>query len=394
MLPILLTIGYNFCSYAALNRNSWININVLVVLAFMLLSSLLYAFSTFIPGARREMLRGTVRYELMEGILSMLMIATLVVFASTGCQLGAALTRQTTTYTDPITFSQHYVSDLLFVKGPEINTEIYSRGITYLIDAFTINEFISSIAQKNPRPGNSPLGINIALHSGDEPAWIFFAYYGILTFFSAYIVVTFGLLFLLFLSLPLIAQLSLTIILPFSIVIRSISFSGPRLRDASNTLFSIAVALYFVLPLTLVLDSSIVNWVYCINTNPNQCNPYSQYLQSYTLSSIPVGQIFTSQESINVGGSGGASLNVPMNFLATSATASGGLFSMLNDLFLGLFEMPYIVNTVIYQIAQYLFQGIVLMALDVAITLGFAMGLAKGLNSLSTISAAGPFWSG
>ncbi len=396
MMPMLLSIGYHFCSFAMLNRNDWININVLVVLAFMLLSSFVYAISTFMPTATREKLRGAVRYEFMEGIVSLLLIALLILFAAGGCNFGAALTHQATPgqYTDPFAFSQHYVSDLLFVKAPSITTEIYSNGIDYLIDGFMVTEFIQNIAITPPTLGGSITGIGLTYQAGTEPAWLFFEYYGILTYFSAIIVVTFGLLFLLFLSLPIIGQLALTIIVPFSIVIRSFSFAGPRLRDAANTLFSIAMALYFILPLTLVMNSAVVNWVYCLNMQPGQCNPYINDIQSYTLQSINVGSLFTNEYPLNVGGAGGASVSMPFNFLSTVSTAQGGVFGFLRNIYEGLYDAPYMINTIVYQIAQYLFQGIVLIALDVAIVLGFAMGLAKGLNAVSNIAASGPFWSG
>ena len=43
--------------------------------------------------------------------------------------------------------------------------------------------------------------------------------------------------------------------------------------------------------------------------------------------------------------------------------------------------------------AQYIFQGIVLIAIDFAIAMGFAQGIYKGLNAIPTIlGGGGPFW--
>ena len=44
------------------------------------------------------------------------------------------------------------------------------------------------------------------------------------------------------------------------------------------------------------------------------------------------------------------------------------------------------------EVAEYMFTSIVLIALDVAITLGFAQGLARGLGSISGAMNVGPFW--
>jgi hypothetical protein len=48
-------------------------------------------------------------------------------------------------------------------------------------------------------------------------------------------------------------------------------------------------------------------------------------------------------------------------------------------------------HAIINNIAELIFQGIVLFAVNVAITLGFAIGLTKALNS--GIEGAGSFWS-
>ena len=57
-----------------------------------------------------------------------------------------------------------------------------------------------------------------------------------------------------------------------------------------------------------------------------------------------------------------------------------------------LINAPQEINNLIPPVAEYLFQGIILIALDMAITIGFAQGLAKGLGSLSNMMNIGPFW--
>ena len=56
MMPLLTTAFMAQCSnnIKYLNANGWININILVVLAFIMISAVVYALSGIIPTMQRE----------------------------------------------------------------------------------------------------------------------------------------------------------------------------------------------------------------------------------------------------------------------------------------------------------------------------------------------------
>lgn len=394
MLPIVLALPTTYtglCSFAMLDRNDWIGINALVVLAFIIFSSAIYAISGLLPTVNREKLRGLVKYEAVEGVISILIIASLLAFSSVACNVGAALSQQGTGYQDPFQFAHYYIGNLLFAKGVTLTTNLYSVGTLFLIDGNVMQYLLATVANKFSQ--FSALGgtFRMTVSSPDEVSYIFFEYSSIMnTLFAILIVVTFGLLFVMFLIFPIIESVSLTIVLPLAIIMRSLSFTGPRLRDAANTVIALAIAFYFILPLTIAMDNYITNWMYCAKKG-SACNPYVQYLAGYKLNTLPIASLFTAQGTSPLLKDAPP---LPLNYWALSTTTgNGGILNTLKTLAVTMVNAPATVDNFANETAQYLFEGIVLIALDMAITIGFAQGLTKGLNSVSGIMGLGPFWS-
>lgn len=380
MLLALLTpnIFQQSCNFGTINRNDWISISVLVVMATMMIGSLLYSLSGILPFINREKLRGIVRYEAVEGIVSILIIILLITFSTFSCTVVSSLTYSSTKTYDPIQFSENYISSLLFVQGQKLTTTLFADTINVLLagtatDILTQDFLIQNLEAMSSRGSKLSFSANLPN--------LFYSYADIYVgSMMSLVTATFGMLLLIYILLPLIASAALAVLIPISIILRSLSFTGPRLRESANILLAISIGLYFVFPLTIVLNSAIINWMYCQNTTI--CNPYySTYIKTDTLTSLPTSFLFSTN-----GGWQTTGYSNSISFFANIFGASSPLS------ILSLFTMPIAMQQASFSVAEYLFQGIVLLGLDFAITLGFVQGLAGGLSSVSRIMGIGPFW--
>lgn len=423
MLGFLLAV--TSCSihspYGGLNQGGWITINAILILTMMVIGALLYAISAFFPVANREKLRNVVRYEAVEGVIAVVLILSLIGLSSVACSVGSSLSSGISGYTDPFQFSQYYLGNLLFAKGVVLTTQFFSTEITFVANGLVAEYFVNVLGQGLNGIGSLLSGVaglstrwpwlqwvTIGFHiNTPEPLYIFYGYGSIFTgLLAPLMIITFGILFILFLFLPLVQNLAFNIIIPVAIIMRALSFTGPRLRDASNTFIALSLAFYFILPLTLGMDNFIVNWLYCMNgVSPPGCNPYaSPYLAPYAIADPAPDKFFTTNEFKTITSllskcESGLCLydylKIPLNFWAYYVQNNEGSLVNLLTLYLGqLLTVPGIIDSYIYKVSQYLFQGIVLMALDMAITVGFAIGLTKGLNAVSHMMGSGPFFGG
>ena len=390
-----------------LNYDGWLNATTLVVIAVLMISAAVYAVSGLLPSNPREKLRAAVKYEYIQGIFSIVLIVILFTASIAACDMGGALTQGSSfTYNDPFQFANYYISNLLFTKGIRLTTSMWSAGVLLIIDAFFVNYALSLAGSLIPplQISGGTFGLSImpfiTAGGGSQPATIIYDYNSILyVILEPLVVITFGLLFVIFISLTAIATLSLTLVIPVAIVMRSLSFSGPRLREASNALIAIAIAFYFVFPLTLAMNYYVVNWTYCLG-NLSGCNPYASQLAPYQINQIPLNQLFNNPASTcNLNGLGECSsatsspITIPLNFWTAVANSNGGLASAARQVINGLVTLPQIIDNYTEYTAQFLFQSIFLIGLDVGITIGFAVGLNKGLSTIGSILAGGPFWS-
>ncbi len=405
-MPILLQ-PLNACTNAAVNINNWIGIDVLVLLVTLAIGAAIYSLSGIIPNPLREKLRGVVRIEYTEGFFSLVLILSLVTIAYAGCNVGFALSGLPAgNYQNVFQSDQYYVNQLLFVTGPRLAGEFIAQGLTlsidaafsnyvmYLISRNTESGLLNSLATSltNALSGSHGTEIPITLNMSGRITNVYQTYASTYTMFSGLIVISFGALFILYFLLPIISALAMTLIIPLAIILRSVSFVGPKLREASNAFIAIGVALFFVFPLAISANQAIVNWLYC--QNPNQaCNPYTMYLGPYKLSNVPITDLLTTK-GVNFGLFNGGQINIPLSFFGTiGASGSGGYGNYITNLVEGLVLLPNQVNKYSVEVAQYLFEGIVLIAIDFAITMGFAQGLYKGLNAIpSVLGGGGPFW--
>lgn len=396
LTPILLT-ATAACSYGSqatsyVNANGWININLLVVLLVFMVGAIIYGVSGLLPHETREKMRGAARYEIVQGVISIFIILALIIFASLTCYTGAGLLPQYTGtpttssslyYNGPYQTAETYVSNLLFAKGLAIQVQLYSAGVSLAVEGETVDSLLA-LAQliKVPKPPLTKGPITIQYEQDPMLSAVYVSYATVFTeSFASLIIVSFGSLFLIFLMLFIIYSISLTVVVPIAIVMRSIPFAGPKLREAADSFMAIAIGFYFILPLMLVFNYYMVGWIYCSNgVNPPLCNPDTTYVGTYSIGNIPTSSLFSSS-SVNVGGAIGSA---PTNVFGLVGSSGVDLQNLINA--------PSQAAAFAVEIGQYMFQATVLVAVDFAVALGFAMGLTKGLQAISSFVSSGPIF--
>jgi hypothetical protein len=374
----------NSCAFGGQYVTGWISVSGVVALFAMILTILIYTIANILPVTYREKLRGISRYEAAEIVLTLFIIAGITGLAAFSCNLGTYIAGATVNYANPMQYAEYTIQNLLFSKALSLWTELYAESVNLVIAA-NIMDLITSI----------PITIIqnfVGFDLGHDVIGIYFAFSSVLnTAYAGIIVVTFGILYVLMLFLDIIQSIALTLIVPVAILIRFIPFAGPRLKEASNSFIAIAISFYFIFPLTIIMNGFIMTWLYTPCTPLiSICNPYPAYVLSPQLTNLPVASLFSSAPA---GGTNFAGQQLPYSsFISLASSGLGGYGSTFSNLISILFNLNGVLIGYGYKIAAYAFQGIVLVALDIAITVGFAQGLSNGFGSMSRIMGIGPFW--
>ncbi len=396
------------CSFGSINTSNWIYINAIIILLTLTVSGAIYAFSKMLPQKEASKIKGYIKYEYVQCIISIAIIVVLIIFQSVACNYSAGITGA-----DPFTSAQVYVGSLLFVNGTSIITQLYSASVQTTINGQIISGLAGGslglgLSKLNTNyggtwlppgtagnPTGAPLYLKGPLDIKIEPSANFpllFKNYGdmLLDLYAPLVIATFGMLFLQYITLPMIATLCLSVVVPLALLIRSFGFVGPRLKEAADSFLAIAIAFYFVYPMTFVMDQQIIAWVFC-SPNVPTCNPYySSYGIPYTLNSISESSLFSSNTayvSNYFSGTTSANFNIPLSFY-------GSIISELGTTNNGttIFAPFNLVFSDGSLIAQYMFKGVVLVALDLALTIGFGLGLMKAINSGLAFINEGGIW--
>jgi len=390
-MPINACALYGASTYT----NSWIGINLLIVLVSMLIVAVVYTFSRFLPSRTRGRITDMTRAEITQLILSVLIIAILIGSAATACSistmLSSAVLANTPTLTSaqksmsPFTFADYYIGNLALNTGMSLLTNIYSESIAYAIGAQvlgTAGGFLSTLPYASLFTQNiasSVEGVNI-LRIAVTDSLNFNLVLRILSdsylaLYAPLATIVIGSLFIQYLAIPLLQYTAFVVVLPVALAMRSLSFSGNMLRNTSNAVLAIAIAAYIIYPLTIVFNSYVMYWLF------SPANPSYVYLNiPFTLTTIQTNAFYAQNpnevESITT--------------FVTSALDNSGFTNLFN--FLNPFH-SFVQQSqgTIDELAELMFQGIVLFAMDLAMTIGFAIGLAKALNS--GVEGAGSFWS-
>jgi hypothetical protein len=400
MLPIFLLDAS--CSFGGTLQQNWVSISMFVAVIALMGVGIIYMISNMLNSSMKEKFKALARFEIFQIMLSIIIIFLIIAFSMTACSITSTLSQSLIgTAESPFNFADYYVGSLLFSNGLGLITQAYSISINYAITAHMISlisSFTTPYLSKLPWVGATfsfPATTKMftaRIGMSQSFAEVYLAYSGLFSMLSDFVLVTFAALLVMWLILPVIHAIALVILIPIALIMRMISFEGPNLRNIANSIIAISLAFYFVLPLTFVFNSYAMGWMFC-NNGINPCNPYPQYVGQYTENNIQVNELFNSTNvTSTLGGLANTNINIfssilsGMNFFGSSGYMSN-LFSIL--------DAPASVDNYSNQVAQYLFQGIVLMALDLAITIGFAMGIAKSFNAVSEFMGdTGSFWGG
>ncbi|MDE1833159.1 MAG: hypothetical protein KGH58_01950 [Candidatus Micrarchaeota archaeon] len=375
--------------------NSWIGINALVILVSLMATAAVYSIGRLMPDSTRGKIAGYVRSEMVQLLLSAVIILALISVTFFACQITSSISQSVAkTQLNPFQFATYYIGNLVFIKGMGLLTTTYSTALTYEIYALVstqagifINDYAGEIPLIGQYIGNGynfkvsgasvivdfPPEINVGLMFSNLVDLL-------LGIFSPILTLAVSMLLVQYIALPFLQYTGFAVILPIAIAMRSLAFSNGELRNASNAILAIAVAGYIIYPLTIALDSYIIGYVF------SAANPSFVYLHTtYTLNQFNPSSFFSQPLP------SGASQYSPFG------DQIGTLWSLLYNSVAGAFPIPFAAGTASIQqlvndIAEFVFTGIVLFAIDMAITIGFAIGLTKALNA--GLEGAQHFWAG
>jgi hypothetical protein len=416
------------CSIPTLfNLNSgWLSVDILIVLLAVILGGVIYAVSNILPVQRGERLKRITKFEIFQAFLSIIIIVALFGMSALACGAGALLVQQTaggaSSYTGAssslFTYSDNYLGTLLFTNGVSLVSTIYTQSVNFVIAS---NVFIVLQAEANTflpnAVGHVALSDIVSLSPDIQLSYVLKAYSDTSTgLFSALLVISFAPMLIIFLLLPIIQASALVVIVPVALVMRSLSFVGPKIREASNLFLAIAIGFYFILPLTIVFNSYVAS---CLGINIASpiavaCRgyPLAQYAQGYSFPAVPT-SLFTSSgaelatteatATCTSTSAGTACANQPFIFgipasqifqsYAGGPITSGAVYGQTaGDVLNSIWNAPQLVVNIGAKVAAYMFLGIVMLALDLAITVGFINGLGKGLNSMSSVFGVEPLF--
>ena len=392
MIGIMLSAACGFVGsgvsngYGGTLAVAWLQVNMLLVIAIITITGVIYALSNLLPTRSGERLRTIARYEIFEVLVSIIIIIAIMLLSDSMCNFGAAIAQQNN-YPGVFETDELYVGTLLFEKGTAIVSQLYTTAIQYAIAeeivsyiATNVFNFISSLTN----------GVYLTVFPtlSTDFSTIYLSYAGLFTgIYSAMVLSVFGILFAIFLTLPIIQAVALTVVLPVAIAMRTLAFTGPRLRETSNAFIALAIGMFFVFPTMLTLNTYITG---CLgitqSTNTAGCplTPEEQAYVSTTPLPSQASTLFSAQTA-----------------QATALTLSSSFFSAIGSYgaapgvsgILGLIvDAPGAAISYANIIAEYAFEGIVLIALDILVTVAFIAGINRGLNAISGAFGVEPFW--
>lgn len=422
------------CSYGT----DWLGINFLVILAMFLLISFLYLLSRILPAYVRGRFTSLTKVEITQIFISVFIlialasvtnmlcngpssyVATLIETTSQGVAVGFPQSHTSTVpfpalvspvvpsadVNDPFLFSESYVSSYAFEIGPELGIQVYAYSYTFSILSglwYVVGDIVTNLIPAQFFPPF--LNRTVALPGGVQMT--FASYPGIdvgipygmlsnvfLDYLSPLVIVGIGIMLVQYLVLIIADTWAFSVILPIALIVRTLAFSGGWLRNAANSLLAIAIALYIIYPVMIIFDAYMVHWIFTICAGgvvSASCNPGAVFLQAtYTHDTLqgvvnPVGAETINLYGIGIPISDTSILGSVISIGAQVGQAVTGVFGYGAD------QTIVSVQTVILEVSEFLFIVIVMFAINLTVTVGFSMGLAKALNN--GIEGAASFWS-
>lgn len=302
----------------------------------------------------------------MSAIIIIILIGSAQLVCNLSISYGASLGQSTT----PFYFADNYIGNLATVQGIALLTSIYTHAVAYQVESFTVTAILNSTATtlggiigsllsgSGQTSSTGLVSATVVLPAIDTAVGGLFTSLATMyiAVFAPLVTLAVGMLFVQYILLTIMQYTAFTVILPAAIFMRSLAFTGTNLRKSANAILALAIAMYLVYPLMIGFDGKLMAYA---NTQAGMP----------PLQNINVNSFFTS---------GSSSLN------------EAGLVSLSLPDFATPYDIVQLAESFINLIAQFLFQSIVLFAINFAVTMGFATGLARALDS--GVEGAGSFW--
>ncbi len=379
----------NSCTFGGLYTSKWLNINIIILTIGFIIIGSVYAISKTLPASTSQKIAGITKMEITQLVISIFIIGILISMSSIACNassnLGNSLLK--TSGLNPFQYSEYYVENLSMNTGMNLLSYIYTTGISYAVYAAmldTISKDITptSLIEKLTFTKNSfvvtPTGIGYNLSIFMDIMTNLY-----IDLFSSVLLVMIGMLFVQWLSLPIIQAVAFTLMLPFALILRSIAFAssgGQGLRETANAILAIAIALYLIYPLMIMFNSYAISYIF------SPANPLYSCTNCLGSSLTPINiqsGYFNSVESQTPTLKFLGITSPPLNSLISGPLLSNiGLINPLN-----MFRQ---IHHVLSGISKFIFMGLFMFGIDLTVTIGFAMSLTKALNS--GIEGTFSFW--
>ncbi len=366
----------NSCTLGGAYTSNWLGLNFLVILIGFTVIGLVYAASRFLPSRASSLIHEMSKVEITQLAISIIIILVLLSASLTTCSIassmGASLLK--TPNLNPFQYSEYYLESLSINSGLGLLSYIYTTGISYAI----YGAILERIGSDFPPIGfkNNIVSLSISFSGGFDLATMFNTFSGLyIDIFSEILIIMIGSLFLQWISLPFIQSLAFTVLLPFALILRSISFAGagnPGLREAGNAILALAIAFYIIYPMMIMMNSYVVSYAFSPSNPLYSCT--NCLSSEFTTLPIPK-SFFSSLTSYSYKGSTFGGFISP----SISSLIAGPVIQNLGTISpVGIFSQAQGVTS---GIAKYIFMGIFMVGIDLMITIGFASSLAKALNA-------------
>jgi hypothetical protein len=433
-------------TYTCTYGTSWLGNNFLVILLSIAVLSFVYLASRFLPGSTRMKLTGVIRMELTQVFISMIIILALLGTTSFICSAAASVTSfigspspvsqnsvacsafvgssvcipfpalpeanvavtAATQPGDPFAYALAYTGNYAFDTGPRLGIEIYAFSYSYAIVAVIWSQISDAIGKLwptfSPSFNAGPVQVSLALPVGTDLSTPYSILSGLfMDILSPMVMLGVGIMLIQYLILVISQASAFAIILPIALIMRLLPFGGANMRYAANSMIAIAIALYIVYPVMVVFDSYFIHWLFtpCAigATNTAACNPEAGYLL-ITYSHDNLNSLFSSTScsfTFNLPFIPFSLPICPSDFFGFMMQLDNAVSSLPGAIpFVGIVNASgdQIIQGVQYialSISEFMFIVVVLFAVNMTVALGFAVGLAKALES--GVEGAASFWS-
>jgi hypothetical protein len=366
--------------------NQWMGIIFAVLIISILIVVIIYILSKLLTSSLNGKLTAVAKSELMQVFISVIILLVLTSFLSTACNMTTSLSQSLiNTKLTPFEFANYYIGNLAFARGIGIITNLYTYSMTYAIDARIWTALSSTISKESgdlsPTPGLT-VSTTVGADLGSMYSVISDAYIIII---APFLVISIGTLILQWLAIPLFEYTAFSVVLPVALVMRIFSTSGGGLRRASNDILALAIALYLIYPMMISFDAYAINYIFSTNNPVYSC---TNCLNTPFVANTAIASgFFTKSTSYSTTSSvNGATFTSPsIDTLLDTTILSSEVTSMLPP------EVMLQFDYLIEEVSQYMFTALFMFGIDLIVTVAFAMGLSKALNS--GIDGAASFWS-